>query len=75
MLLLSGEISVSQGDDHEDGAVFWDIAPCSLAEIDRLLEVLTASIIGADSVSAVIKLHQIISHTNLHETRDMCICK
>jgi hypothetical protein len=25
--------------------VFWDVAPCSLVEIDRCFEVLTASII------------------------------
>jgi hypothetical protein len=28
-------------------AVFWDVAPCRVVEIDRLSEVLTASIIRA----------------------------
>jgi hypothetical protein len=38
-------------------AVFWDVAPCSLVEIDRRLDVLTASIIilhGATSQKTAI---------------------
>jgi hypothetical protein len=29
-----GEISGSHGDEYKETSVFWDVAPCSLVEID-----------------------------------------
>jgi hypothetical protein len=45
--LFLDEISGSYGGENENYTVFWDVASCSLVEVYRVSEVLTASIIRA----------------------------
>jgi hypothetical protein len=43
--LLLGGTSGSHGGEYED-VCLWDVAPCSLVEIDRISEVLTVNIVA-----------------------------